>query len=143
MSQFHYGSIKTLMISINMLQKICLNSTMVRLKLLNKMKGTKKWSSLNSTMVRLKRKKIAQFGISRLGLNSTMVRLKQVCAPWSAKNWSCLNSTMVRLKLKLFRFVHHDQQSLNSTMVRLKRFTEGEFSFQELRSQFHYGSIKT
>ncbi len=57
-SQFHYGSIKTSGQSKNCKNReMCLNSTMVRLKLLVSLTANLRVLSLNSTMVRLKQKK--------------------------------------------------------------------------------------
>ena len=53
-SQFHYGSIKTLQELVHRPAPDCLNSTMVRLKLLSGQVSIKILACLNSTMVRLK-----------------------------------------------------------------------------------------
>ena len=54
LSQFHYGSIKTLFDMGEIGEEKCLNSTMVRLKLRIDKDRNYNSNSLNSTMVRLK-----------------------------------------------------------------------------------------
>ena len=54
-----------------------------------------------------------------------------------------LNSTMVRLKLTNVSQISLEVHSLNSTMVRLKLFYSQNHRRWIMRSQFHYGSIKT
>ena len=51
---------------------------------------------------------------------------------------------MVRLKQQKNRTIWHKPVGLNSTMVRLKRITLYKMMLLiKLKSQFHYGSIKT
>ena len=50
---------------------------------------------------------------------------------------------MVRLKRKSKLYIIRLDSSLNSTMVRLKLFKTYHTGFQNAKSQFHYGSIKT
>ena len=76
MSQFHYGSIKTKLYNILALPIACLNSTMVRLKLIrinNKREYDKSqfhYGSIKTKYEWFKNKE------TFTGLNSTMVRLK-------------------------------------------------------------------
>ncbi len=102
MSQFHYGSIKTILYCLWVQKEdISLNSTMVRLKRNRVQKHRVKRKSLNSTMVRLKLNlRNEKNEIIDLGLNSTMVRLKLNERQADLKKCIMgLNSTMVRLKL--------------------------------------------
>ena len=56
---------------------------------------------------------------------------------------SCLNSTMVRLKRYRVKAMDDSSNGLNSTMVRLKQIKHSPTKHRRVRSQFHYGSIKT
>ena len=73
-----------------------------------------------------------------------MVRLKLVSNEIVDNFQFRLNSTMVRLKHSWFNNKHSFEGNLNSTMVRLKLIRINIHHHSCLvKSQFHYGSIKT
>ena len=72
-----------------------------------------------------------------------MVRLKQNTSSFAFNNAKRLNSTMVRLKQELMNKQFLSERRLNSTMVRLKQTNATGLNIDTLKSQFHYGSIKT
>ena len=77
MFQFHYGTIKRMIGLLLIIQKVCFNSTMVRLKAISATREAESNSCFNSTMVRLKDDEtIRKTQDSYYSFNSTMVRLK-------------------------------------------------------------------
>ena len=123
--------------------KICLNSTMVRLKRFYGRSNYAHTKDLNSTMVRLKRKSRQLFSISKTSLNYTMVRLKLLTkVPLlegfgsSQFHYGSIKTKVLDRKTRKYHTSQFHYGSIKTLNINNKRHTIKQ-------SQFHYGSIKT
>ena len=163
--QFHYGTIKRKKDTETVdARYLPFNSTMVRLKEMEKRLQGYFVRAFNSTMVRLKAERLCrprlldcfQFHYGTIkrsnpegckftvtAFNSTMVRLKAVPSCLPALFLGAFNSTMVRLKvrfLQCFVRLHFVFQFHYGT---IKRFCRNHIQAKSLFFQFHYGTIKS
>ena len=81
--------------------------------------------------------------ILSMSFNSTMVRLKVENYDVFPYLDTGFNSTMVRLKVTQLAGQQFASRSFNSTMVRLKASQHHFYRVDDVRFQFHNGSIKS
>ena len=103
MFQFYLSSIKRHLMTQNISENNCFNSTLVQLKVIR----------FNRTQRQIKR------------FNSTLVQLKVTTTRRYLLPRICFNSTLVQLKVWFDRATNTLQISFNSTLVQLKVNTDG------------------